>query len=389
MADRQLRPGKLLVVFLATVCHISIAHAQQASAPEVTVSRPLQRKVVDWHEFTGQFSPVEYVELRARVGGYLTEIHFTDGQIVNKGDLLFVIDPRPYEIAVAEAKAGVDQAVASLELAKRQLARGGELRQKDYLAQSDYDVRAQQTKAAEAALDSARAQLRDAELNLEFTHITAPVTGRIGVHQVSRGNLISGGGSDSGSGTATLLATIVSLDPINFYFDISEADYLALQRASAARQIPATRDGNLSVQLRLGDEKGWPHDGRLDFLDNQIDRSAGTIRLRAVLPNSDYFITPGQFARVRLASTAPYDALMVPEQAVITDQSRKLVMIVGDDGVVAVKLIDPGPVVDGLEVIRDGIKAQDSVIINGMMRARPGAKVTPLPGSIAPLSSAD
>jgi RND family efflux transporter MFP subunit len=359
------------------------AQAQQQSAPPaVTVSPPLKKQVVDWQTFTGQFAPVQYVEVRARVSGYLTEIHFTDGQMVNKGDLLFVIDTRPYEIALASARAGVEQASASVELAKRQLVRGAELRQKDYLAQSDYDTRYQQEKAAEAALDVARAQVRDAELNLEFTRVTAPVTGRISSRQVSVGNLISGGGTNGV--TATLLTTIVSLDPIYFNFDMSEAEYLTLQRAADKGQIPSTRDGKAKVQLQLMDEAGWSHEGRLDFLDNQIDRSTGTIRARAVLDNPNFSITPGAFGHVRVPSTAPYDALMIPEAAVVTDQARKIVMVVAKDGTVAAKPVAVGPVTEGLQVVRSGITADDNVIINGLMRARPGAKVAPETGTIAP-----
>ena len=320
----------------------SVALAQQQTqGPPVTVSPPVKRQVVEWQEFTGQFAPVEYIEVRARVSGYLTEIRFTDGQIVKKGDLLFVIDPRPYEIVLASARAGVAQATASLELAKRQLVRGGELRQKDFLAASDFDTRVQQAHVAEAALDVARAQVRDAELNLEFTRVTAPTDGRISAHQVSIGNLISGGGSN-GSSTATLLTTIVSLDPIYFNFDMSEADFLAYQRVSAAGQIQSTRDGQVKAQLRLLDETGWKREGRLDFLDNQIDRGAGTIRARVVMKNPDLFVTPGQFATYPPARTAPYEALMVPEASVVTDQSRKIVMTVADDGTVTAKPIVSG-----------------------------------------------
>lgn len=359
------------------------ARAQQQSAPPaVTVSPPLKKQVVDWQTFTGQFAPVQYVEVRARVSGYLTELHFTDGQMVNKGDLLFVIDPRPYEIALASARAGVEQASASVELAKRQLVRGAELRQKDYLAQSDYDTRYQQEKVAEAALDVARARVRDAELNLEFTRVTAPVTGRISSRQVSIGNLISGGGTNGV--TATLLTTIVSLDPIYFNFDMSEAEYLTLQRAADKGQIPSTRDGKAKVQLQLMDEAGWSHEGRLDFLDNQIDRSTGTIRARAVLDNPNLSITPGAFGHVRVPSTAPYDALLIPEAAVVTDQARKIVMTVAEDGTVAAKPVAVGQVTEGLQVVRSGITADDKVIINGLMRARPGAKVAPQAGTIAP-----
>lgn len=349
---------------------------QQGSPPAVTVSPPVKRQIVEWLEFTGQFAPVEYVELRARVSGYLTEIHFADGQIVNKGDLLFVIDPRPYEIALASARANVAQAEASLELAKRQLVRGGELRQKDYLAASDYDTRVQQTKVAEAALDVARAQVRDAELNLQFTRISAPVTGRISAHQVSLGNLISGGGAN-GSSSPTLLTTIVSLDPVHFNFDMSEADYLTFQRAVAGGRVSAARDGKLAVQLRLEGDKEWSLGGRLDFIDNQIDRGAGTIRARAVLDNRDFSLIPGQFARIRLPQTTLYEALMVPEAAVLTDQSRKIVLTVLDDGTVSAKPIVIGPVQDGFQVVRSGLAPDDKVIVNGLMRARPGGKVTP------------
>lgn len=384
--DVVLRWTKTFVLACACLAGVASlaggAAVAQQQAPAVTVSPPLKRQTVEWMEFTGQFAAVENVEIRSRVSGYLTEIHFTDGQIVNKGDLLFVIDSRPYEIAVASARASLAQATASLELAKRQLVRGGELRQKDYLAASDYDTRVQQTKAAEAALDVARAQVRDAELNLDFTHVTAPVTGRISAHQVSIGNLISGGGS--GGSSSTLLTSIVSLDPIHFNFDMSEADYLAFQRAAAAGPNGLGRDGKLYVQLRLSDDKEWTLSGRLDFIDNQIDRSAGTIRARAVLANRDLSIIPGQFARIRLPKTVPYDALLVPEAAVVTDQSRKIVLVVAEDGTVGIKPIVAGPVQDGMQVVRSGLSLDDKVIINGLMRARPGAKVTPQAGTIPP-----
>lgn len=356
------------------------AVAQQASPPPVTVSAPLKRQVVDYLDYTGQFAAVESVELRARVGGYLTEIHFTDGQMVRKGDLLFVIDPRPYEVALASAKASVQQAEATLELTKRQLARGAELRQKDFLAASDYDSRVQQQKAAEAALDVARANQRNAELNLDYTHVTAPVSGRMGAHQVSIGNLVEAGGSGS---SGTLLSTLVSLDPIYFNFDVSEADFLTFQRAVAAGQVASARDGKLSVRLRLSDEKGWPREGVLNFMDNQIDRGSGTIRVRALVANPDLFIAPGLFGRVRMPASGSYDALVIPETSVLTDQSDKLVMTVAPDGSVVPKVIKPGPVTDGLMVVRAGLNADDKVVINGLLRARPGSKVAPQDGAIA------
>ncbi|HVI51295.1 MAG TPA: efflux RND transporter periplasmic adaptor subunit [Candidatus Sulfotelmatobacter sp.] len=352
---------------------------QQGSPPPVTVSAPLKKQVVDYLEYTGQFSAVESVELRARVSGYLTEIHFTDGQMVRKGDLLFVIDPRPYEVALASAKASVQQAEATLELTKRQLARGAELRQKDFLAASDYDSRVQQVKAAEASLDIARASVRNAELDLDYTHITAPVSGRIGAHQVSIGNLVNAGGSGT---TGTLLSTLVSLDPIYFNFDVSEGDFLTFQRAVASGQVAPVREGKLAVQLRLSDEKGWPREGVLNFVDNQVDRSSGTIRIRAQIANPDLFVAPGLFGRVRMPASGGYEALVIPEAAVLTDQSDKLVMTVVPDGTVVPKVIKPGPVTDGLMVVRSGLNADDKVVVNGLLRARPGSKVTPQDGAI-------
>jgi len=344
--------------------------AQQAArgAPAVTVAKPVAREVVDWNEYTGQFAAVEFVELRARVGGTLTEIHFTDGQMVKKGDLLFVIDPRPYEIALASAQARLDQAGSSQVFAHRQLGRAGELREKDFVSQSVVDQRVQESQGAGAGVTAARAAVRDADLNLEFTRIVAPVSGRVSTHEVSVGNLINA--------NSTRLTTIVSLDPIHFDFDISEADYLGLQRGALAEgKMP-------EVEIRLADETGWPRKGRLDFIDNQVDRGAGTIRARAVFDNADHFIAPGVFGRIRLAASAPYQALLVPDSSVITDQQRKLVMSVAADGTVVPKPVSLGPLVDGLRVVRAGLGPDDQVVINGLMRARPGGKVTPQPGTI-------
>ena len=361
------------------------AQAPQAPPP-VTVSHPLQKEVTEWDEFTGQFQAVDYVEIRARVSGWLNEIHFTDGQIVNKGDLLFVIDPRPYEIQLATAKAQVETASAQLEYSTKEVARAAELRQKDFVAQSTYDQRLQTMRVASAALETGKAAVRDAELNLEFTRVTAPVAGRISTHQVSLGNLISGGGGTAASGT--LLTSIVSLDPIWFVFDMSEGDYLAYQRAVASGKLGSTRDGKLTVAVRLTDEKDWSRTGVLDFIDNQVDRGAGTIRARATFANPNYFVTPGQFGRIRIPGSEPYQAMLLPDAAIVTDQSTKIVMTVTADGTVVPKPVRPGPTIDGLRVIRDGLAADDNVIINGLVRARPGGKVTPQPGEIKPETQA-
>jgi RND family efflux transporter MFP subunit len=359
------------------------AVAQNAAPPPVTVSAPLQRDIVEWDEFTGQFAAVDFVEIRARVSGYLTEIHFKDGDIVKLGDLLFVIDPRPFEIARDSAQAQIAQAQARLDLANAQLQRTAELRRSDFAAQSTYDERRAEMRGATAALDTARAAVRSAELDLEFTHIAAPVAGRVSLHEVSIGNLVTGGAG----GPTTLLTTIVSLDPIHFIFDMSEGDYLAYQRATAGGKLGSTRDSSLLTEVRLADETEWKRQGVLDFVDNSVDRGAGTIRARATFPNPDFFITPGQFGRLRLPGSERYTAILVPDSALVTDQSRKIVMTVKDDGTVEPRVVRPGPMVDGLRVIRDGLGPRDRIVIDGLVRARPGAKVTPLPGRIEPGAS--
>jgi RND family efflux transporter MFP subunit len=350
--------------------------------PQVTVASPVHQEIVEWDEFTGQFAAVEYVELRARVSGYLQSVHFEDGQIVKKGDLLFVIDPRPYEIALASAKAQLDEASARVDLANRQLTRASKLRQDDFVAASTYDERAQEVASSAAAVEAAKAAIRQAELDLEFTRITAPIAGRIGRHLVSIGNLIA----DGGGSAATLLATIVSLDPIYFDFDVSETDLLAYQRAAVSGRLKSTRDGGFEVFAHLPDEEEWTLKGRLEFVDNQVDRATGTIRARAEFPNPNLLITPGQFGRIRIPGSEPYKAILIPDSALVTDQSNKLVMTVAADGTVVPKMVRPGPGYDplGLRIIREGLEPTDRIIINGLIRARPGAKVTPEPGKIEP-----
>lgn len=353
--------------------------AQTPPAPSVTVSAPLKRDVTEWLEYTGQFAAVDFVEVRPRVSGYVTEVRFKDGQIVNKGDPLLVIDPRPYEIELQQAEALRESAAAQLELATRDLSRGTALRQNDFLAANTYDQRVQQVKAATASLHTAEASIRQARLDLEFSHVTAPISGRVGGRQLSVGGLVVGG---LNSTTSTLLTTIVSLDPIWFNFDMSEADFLVYQRAVAEGRLGSPREVGTMAQVRLDDEREWKRAGRIDFVDNQIDRGSGTIRVRATFANSDLFITPGQFGRLRLPASEPHVALMIPDAAVTTDQSRKVVMTIGGDGVVVPKVVQTGPLIDGLRVIRSGLQAEDQVVIDGLIRARPGAKVTPQPGKI-------
>lgn len=349
-------------------------------AATVTVAKPAAREVTEWNEFTGQFAPVDFVEIRARVSGYLTEIAFTDGQMVEKGDLLFVIDPRPFEIALASARSKLDQAASGREYANRQLNRAGELERREFLAQSLLDQRQNESRGASAAAQAAIAAVREAELNLQFTRVTAPISGRVSARTLSIGNLVTAGG---GSGAGTLLTTIVSQDPLYFNFDLSETDYLAFRRARP--EISLAGELNVPVQMRLMDEPTWTREGRLTFIDNQVDRSSGTIRARATIDNPGQFIAPGAFGRVRMPASAAFQALLVPDASVVTDQNRKIVMTVNAEGIVVPKPVEPGQVSDGMRVIRSGLTPDDQIIVNGLIRARPGAKVNP---QVAPAPAA-
>src|SRR3981189_1539603 len=298
------------------------------SPPVVTVALPVRKNITNRTELTGQFSAVNQVGLRAQVSGYLTEIHFQDGQIVRKGELLFVIDPRPYEIQLQQATAQRETAAAALELADKQVARTTRLNRAQFATDDLLDQRAQTQRAAAAAVQTAEAAIRSAQLNLEFTRIVAPFGGRASMRRVSLGSLVSGGASDP-----TALTSIVSLDPIYLDFDMSEADYVAYRHASAGR--PA--DEKTTVQISLDGEQPWTRTGELNFLDNQIDRGSGALHARATLSNPDLTVVPGQFARVRLPVSPAQPALLIPDSALLTDQSGKTLMVVQDDGTVVPK----------------------------------------------------
>lgn len=344
--------------------------------PSVDVSLPLHKRLADQTEFLGQFSAVDRVEVRAQVSGYLTEIHFQDGQLIHKGDLLFVIDKRPYEIALAQAKAQLASAQANAELATKELQRSQSLKQRDFASAEVVDQRLQQSQAAIAAVATAKAAVRSAELNLEFTEVRAPLSGKISSHRVSIGNLVTGGQS---GGATTLLTTIVSLDPIYLDFDMSEDDYIRYQQGRAS---PHDQHDALA-QVTLGNEEHATRTGRLTFVDNEMDRSSGTIHARLTVENDSLSIAPGQFARLTLATSAPRDVLLVPDSAVLTDQSQKLVMTVAADGTVVPKQVRTGALVGSLRRIDSGLAPQDRVVVNGLMRVRPNAKVAPNPTPIA------
>ena len=373
----------LLVYFGLAPHRGNQAAAVPTPAPQVTVSQPLQRKIDSRASFLGQFSAIDRVELRAQVGGTLTEIHFRDGQIVHKGDLLFVIDPRPYEIKLEQAKAALQTATARVELANAQLSRAQSLRRNEFATQETVDQRTSDQDSSSAAVEDAKARIRDAELDLEYCHVRAPFTGRIGARQVSVGSLVAG--SRAATSPTTLLATLVSLDPLYLDFDMSESDFLTFSRERARVAGPLAN----KVMIGLSDENNFTREGTLDFIDNALDRSSGTIHARATVPNPDLFLAPGQFARLRVAIAPPTSAYLLPDSAVVLDQSQHLVMTVGPDATVKPKIVTTGDLRGGLRVIRSGLGPTDRVVIDGLVRAIPGRKVAPQDGTINYDAAAD
>jgi membrane fusion protein, multidrug efflux system len=344
--------------------------------PTVTVANPIKRTVVDYDEYVGRFVAVDSVEVRARVSGYLEKVHFTDGQIVKQGDLLFMIDRRPFQNTLDQARANLATAKSNLTYTEGDLARGQQLVRDRTIAEQTFEQRAQAKRNAEAAVAANEAAVRQAELDLQFTELRAPVTGRIGDRRVSPGNLVAGG-TTAGTGTTTLLATIVSTDPIRFELTFDEASFLRYQRLAKESQNGESWGAATPVMLKLIDEKTFTHRGRMDFVDNVIDRASGTIRGRAQFANADGLFTPGMFARVRVPGSAPYEALLVPDAAIGTEQARKYVLVVAADNSVSQKYVTLGQLDGDLRVIKSGLSADDRVIVNGMVRARPGGKVTP------------
>ena len=352
---------------------------QAPPPPPVTIAKPVQKEIVEWDEYTGRTDAVESVNITARVSGYIDKVAFKAGDLVEKGDLLFVIDPRPYQAIYDQALAGLHQADASRQLNEANFERASRLRATNVTSKEEFDTSVAQKAQADANYVASQAQVSSAKLNLDFTQVKAPIKGRIDRELVTAGNLVQA--------DVTLLTTLVSVDPIYAYFNVDERSVLKYVEQIKAGQRVSARKSKTPVYLQLENEKGFPHEGVIDFISNRYTASTGTLQVRGVFPNPDGFLTPGAFVQGRIAGTAKHQALLMTDRAVGTDQGQKFVLVVEDQNLVGTRPVELGPVVDGLRVIRSGLKGNEQVIINGLVNARPGAPVNPQPGDINQFAS--
>ena len=369
---RAFAPAIAFTAFLVG-CGRSGDAAQTPSPPQVSVAAVVEKRVKDWDEFTGRFQAVETVEIRPRVSGFIDKVAFKEGGQVKQGDLLFVIDPRPYQAEYDRAAADLKRYKTALELARIESSRVQRLRESGAVSQEELDERTSTVAQAEANVAGAQAALEAASLNLSFTRVTSPVTGRVSRAEVTRGNLVTGGNNGG-----TLLSSVVSMDPIYLYFDSDEQAYLRYTQLARSGEGAATsRDAANPVHVGLANEEGFPHSGTVDFIDNQLNPQTGTIRARAVLANKDGAFTPGLFARVQLLASGEYPAILIDDRAVNTDQSQKYVFLLGPDNKVEYRRIKLGRMIDGLRIVREGLKSGDVIVVNGAQRVHPGLTVTP------------
>lgn len=374
----------VLVVLLTTGmlglagCRKAVPAAPPQSAPEVIVSRPVVREVTDYFEFPGRMAAVKAVDVRARVSGHLVKVNFQDGQPVTKGDLLFEIDPRPYQAALDNAVGDLNRLQAMLIKAQADLTRAERLRPSGAISQEGYELAVSQLAIARASILSAKAAVRTAELNLEFTRITSPIDGQVSRTQITEGNLVQPGASE-----ATVLTTVVALNPVYAYFNIDEQALLqymeSAKRSGEGLSLEQHEAFKIPVEIGLAHEKGFPHTGVLDFTDNKVDSGTGTIRARGVFDNSGGFLKPGLFVRVRIPFGRPHQALLVPERAISRDQRQKFVLTVNKENMVQYRQVEVGSPQDDLRVVTSGLQPDEWVIVDGLQRARPGAKVTGRP----------
>jgi multidrug efflux system membrane fusion protein len=353
-------------------CGKSGGSAQSAPPPQVSVAQVLEKRVKDWDEFTGRLQAVETVEIRPRVSGYIDKVWFTEGSQVKSGDLLFVIDPRPYQAEYDRAAADVKRYKTALELARIELVRVQRLKDSGAVSEEELDERKSTVAQGEANVAGAEAALETASLNLSFTRVTSPIAGRVSRAEVTRGNLVTGGINGG-----TLLSSVVSMDPIYLYFDADEQSYLRYSQTAHSGVGPSSNAAQNPVQVGLANEEGFPHPGAVDFVDNQLNPQTGTIRARAVLQNKNGQFTPGLFARVQLLVSGEYSAILIEDRAVNTDQNQKYVLLLGANNQIEYRKVKLGRVIDGLRIVREGLKSGDVIVVNGAQRVHPGVAVTP------------
>jgi membrane fusion protein, multidrug efflux system len=360
-------------LLMTSGCGGSGGSAQSAPPPpQVSVAQVLEKTVKDWDEFTGRLQAVETVEIRPRVSGYIDKVAFTEGSQVKRGDLLFVIDPRPYKADADRAAADVKRYKTALELARIELGRVQRLKDSGAVSEEELDERKSTLAQTEANVAGAEAALEAANLNLNFTQVTSPIAGRASRAEVTRGNLVTGGINGG-----TLLSSVVSMDPMYLYFDADEQSYLRYSQMARSGEHSSSRDSAKPVQVGLANEEGFPHTGTVDFVDNQLNPQTGTIRARAVLQNKDGLYTPGLFARVQLLASSEYSAILIDDRAVNTDQSQKYVFVLGPGNVIEYRRVKLGRIIDGLRVVREGLKSGDAIVVNGAQRVHPGITVNP------------
>jgi len=348
----------------------------------VTVAPVLERDITEWDEFSGRLQAVNEVEIRPRVSGYIKQVTFPEGKEVRKGEVLFEIDPRPYEADLARAQAQLEQARTAAQLAGREVERAKRLVDVQAISREEFDSRTSAEANGLASVRAYEAAVQTAQLNLEWTRVRSPIAGRVGRAEVTAGNLVQ-----AGPPTATLLTNVVSLDPIYAYFEGDEQTYLKYANLARLGSRPSSRDVRNPIYMGLANEDGFPHKGYMDFVDNQLNPQTGTIRARAVFSNKDRLFTPGLFARMKLVGSGRYHAMMVPDRAIGTDQDRKFVLVLKPDTTVEYRSIQPGRLVDGLRVVTSGLKSGDRVVINGLQRIRPGMKVVATLGVMVPDST--
>ncbi len=380
---RSISLAVLALLFTGASCKPKKPEAGPPPPVKVTIAAPVVKKVTEWDEFVGRLESPKMVNLRARVGGYVEKIHFREGSEVKEGDLLFTIDPRQYQMAMEGAKAELDRTRTRAELAKNEAKRAETLIRSRAIAAEDYDTRLKAAAEADAAVRVADAALKKASLDFEFTTVRAPIGGRISYAQVTEGNLVTGGEKDS-----TLLTTIVALDPLYCYFEVDEQSALKYRQLFKDGKRASPLFEPIPAEMGLSNETGFPRPGKVDFVDNVLKPDTGTIRVRGVFPNDDKLLAPGFFSRIRIPGSGEYDALLIRDEAIGSDQGRAYVFVIDKDNKAEYRPVEAGPLEEGLRIVRSGLKAGEKVVINGLMTVRNGSQVQAEEGAMEVISPA-